>query len=282
MEMKQQSRTVLFPARVTMLDATALDQEVFNIMKSQLQTIFRIVPPWIISKHELKVDLILKFVIWKLSVTKFRGTFGQQLLNMKFRDNDLSESKKYAILVSQIITYLQSNNFFVFPSQKANEVVEKADIIIRLCSLVNLFWFFGEGKYPTLIDRVLGLRPVCIVNKPRSIGYNYMTRELLWHGFIELLTFTLSVVNYQYIRRKFNRLFHKASKQFSDQKPNLRYTVRTKCSICNKSPILPHYLGCTHVACYYCIKANKLVDTNFECPSCGYFQQDTSFVKLSS
>lgn len=56
----------------------------------------------------------------QLSVSKFRGTFGQQLLNMKFRDYDLSGNKQIVILISQIVTYLHSNNFLVFPSQKVN------------------------------------------------------------------------------------------------------------------------------------------------------------------
>ena len=61
-----------------------------------------------------------------------------------------------------------------------------ADTGIQIASLVNLLIFLTEGKHPTLVDRVLGLQPVSIApaGQARTVGYSYMTRELLWHGFI--------------------------------------------------------------------------------------------------
>jgi hypothetical protein len=55
-----------------------------------------------------------------------------------------------------------------------------------MASLVNLLAFLPEGKHPTLVDRVLGLQPVSVApsDRGRAVGYSYMTRELLWHGFI--------------------------------------------------------------------------------------------------
>lgn len=38
--------------------------------------------------------------------------------------------------------------------------------------------------YPTLADRFLGIKYAPIKNLNRNVGYSYMTRELLWHGFM--------------------------------------------------------------------------------------------------
>jgi peroxin-2 len=55
-----------------------------------------------------------------------------------------------------------------------------------MASLANLLVFLSEGKHPTLVDRILGLKPVSVApsGQDRTVGYSYMTRELLWHGFI--------------------------------------------------------------------------------------------------
>jgi len=60
------------------------------------------------------------------------------------------------------------------------------EITIQLASLVNLLVFLTEGKHPTLVDRILGLQPVSVAlpGQDRTVGYSYMTRELLWHGLI--------------------------------------------------------------------------------------------------
>lgn len=162
------------------------------------------------------------------------------------------------------------------------------DIVLRLFSLANLLWFCCDGKYPTLTDRLLGLRPICITNKPRSIGYNYLARELLWHGFIvqillfrfafvsvenltrskrclffcfclqELLTFTLSVVNYQYVRRRIIQMVS-SRKRGNVSRGGPVINSSTRCAICSKSPVVPQHMGCTHVFCYYCVQVSAKI-----------------------
>ena len=58
------------------------------------------------------------------------------------------------------------------------------DVVFQFCEIINLLLFFWQGKYASVSDRILGLRLVCIVNKSRNVGYNYLARELIWHGFM--------------------------------------------------------------------------------------------------
>lgn len=261
-----------------MIDAVHLDNEIFNVLKAQMEIILQIIPPWILKQHDLKLDILLHYLIWKLSVCKFHSTFGQQLLNMKYPDHKLTPRKQRLILISRIISHLQTNDL-PLSSTIISKLSKLVDILFHFLELANLLFFFREGKYPTITDRLLRLRLVCIVNKPRSISYNYMTRELIWYGFLELLTFTMSVVNYQYIRKMFTRLLCKTRKSQSII-GRLVYTIDTKCVVCFKTPVLPQSIGCAHVFCYYCLQTNRLVDSNFECPSCEYFSEATDFVHL--
>ncbi|XKL66069.1 hypothetical protein PGB90_009489 [Kerria lacca] len=274
--MRKSKLKILHPTRITMLDAVTLDNEIFSILKSQLQTILKVIPPWVSREHSLKLDLLLHYIIWKLSICKFRGTFGQQLLNMKYANKELTTEKERIILLSQIFSYLHENDI-MSSSTVVNKFLKLINIVFLIFELTNLLAFFCEGKYPTVTDRILNLKLVCIVNKPRSVGYNYMTRELMWHGFLELFTFTLSLINYQSIKRKIIRFIFKPLKiQRGSQ--SLLYTVNTNCAICRKSPVIPQHIGCSHVFCYYCIQTNRLVDSKYECPSCGHFQEDINFV----
>lgn len=58
------------------------------------------------------------------------------------------------------------------------------DTAVRIASIANFIIFLQSGVYPTLADRLIGLRPVSVSSSGRVVGYSYMTRELLWHGFI--------------------------------------------------------------------------------------------------
>lgn len=61
--------------------------------------------------------------------------------------------------------------------------------------------------------------------------------------------------------------FHKVKRIIRDKNPfqerknkislsNPAMTLTTKCGCCQKSPILPHHMGCSHVFCYYCLKVS--------------------------
>lgn len=51
--------------------------------------------------------------------------------------------------------------------------------------MANYFRFLNVGKRPSLVDYALGLDNISMYgNRRREIGYNHMTRELIWGGFM--------------------------------------------------------------------------------------------------
>jgi len=55
----------------------------------------------------------------------------------------------------------------------------------HIASVINYFRFLKTGRKPTLVDFLLGLDYISLRNNQRrDIGYKYLTRELLWGGFM--------------------------------------------------------------------------------------------------
>lgn len=148
--------------------------------------------------------------------------------------------------------------FILFFQVKSN--IDKLDLIVKAFHTINLLIFLRQGVYPTLVDRLLRIKYAPIQNLNRSVGYSYMTRELLWHGFMELLVYTLPLINYQALKRRFlNMISKKTSKTKTEQYVVLN--ARTTCVVCQESPIMPCRISlyCPHVSCYYCIKVSYII-----------------------
>lgn len=117
--------------------------------------------------------------------------------------------------------------------------------------------------------------------------------------FQELLGYSLPLINYHFVRRKFRSVVriamgsYNTTAQSERLKPKL--TINSKCEYCNERPTLPHHMGCKHIFCYYCLQVetisnicinwtmnsywigtsfllqgNLLADDKFECPGCGW------------
>ncbi|XP_069705406.1 peroxisome biogenesis factor 2 [Periplaneta americana] len=269
--------------RVTQLDAVELDDEIVNILKSQVTNVSRYTTAGFLGRWEAEIDALLRFIVWKLSVDKVYSTFGQQLLSVRY-GGKYNKRKVYLFALLTIGSkYLKQRSHEISTSTRDASLSEKvklvfhwADITIQVASLINLLVFLTEGKYPQLVDRILRLQPVSIAppGRDRSVGYNYMTRELLWHGFIELLVFAVPLVNYHVLKRRVTNLF--SWKKANSDKKKANFTSSTKCAECNENPVLPHHFGCGHIFCFYCVKANILADEKYECPLCGSSAADAS------
>ncbi|XP_046393297.1 peroxisome biogenesis factor 2 [Ischnura elegans] len=261
--------------RVEQLDAVDLDKEVTGVLKDQLLNIFKFSGNSFLASWEPELELFLKIMIWKFSVMKNYATFGHQLLGLKFGGKFNSRKAWLLAFIMFGSKYLQSRSIEIAnltSSRSSKDMVHKTtryvEVSVHVLNLVNFLIFLRKGLYPTLAYRLLGLTIVPIEpGKSRTIGYSYMTRELLWHGFAELLAFTLPLVNYHYLKRKIGSLiFTKEPVEAMDA----CLDHNTLCSLCEEPPILPYKIGCPHIFCYYCIKAQMIADSQFECNVCGF------------
>jgi len=71
-------------------------------------------------------------------------------------------------------------------------------------SLLNFVAFLWDGRYRTIIDRVLVMRldPAQALIK-REVSYEFMNRQMVWHAFTEFLLFLLPLIKPRSLTRRF-------------------------------------------------------------------------------
>uniref|UniRef100_A0A1B0FM25 RING-type E3 ubiquitin transferase (cysteine targeting) n=1 Tax=Glossina morsitans morsitans TaxID=37546 RepID=A0A1B0FM25_GLOMM len=168
--------------RVNQIDVIALNNDITRLIRDNilenLQAVF--IQP--------ELDLIVQTVIWLGSIGKCSSTFGQQLLVLSYDPERLTSSKlalHYCLTI--LPTYIKSieerrlgANF-----DWLRNVIEWGESTVLTLSIINFFRFLKTGRKPTLADFLLGLDYVSLRhNQRREIGYKYLTRELLWGGFM--------------------------------------------------------------------------------------------------
>ncbi len=139
---------------------------------------------------------------------------------------------------------------------------------IKIVNLANFVVFLFEGKYPSVLDRILQMR---IVSKKRNLrvqpDFDFMNRELAWASLrvcllvlhminTELQQFLIVVLPLINTQRIWNTIqsFRRSLAPFKTEMP------RDKCLIClsqhskDCEPRIPHEANCGHIFCYVCIK----------------------------
>lgn len=250
--------------RVNQIDAIYLDNEIYKTLLWLLKECTSHLPPRLVVHYMPELELFVKFIMLFYSILKKDATFGQNLLSIKYEN--LNKTKKIFYLVLSCSSYLHRleafNNF-----SNIYKYILLFDGFIKICNFINLSLFLRTGKYPLLIDRILNLNQDYTHNVQRSFGSKYLTRELLWNGFIEILVYILPLINYHKLRRIMYSIL------YSRKKPNIIprtpvLTLQTTCVHCGMTPILPHHMECEHIFCYVCLKGNQLADSLYSCPMC--------------
>lgn len=263
----------LYVSRINQIDAAQLDTEIYKVLKNQTKEIARYSSPGKIDKWQAEVDVLLKFLIWKFSLQRGSSTFGQRLLNLQYANINERKAILYLIL-SVLPQYLKdklANEALSDRSmlvQGLKSLVDWTSNIVNFLELINLLCFLHRGIQPRVIEFLLNLSSQSITtHRPRTIGYSYMTRELLWHGLMELFTIGIPMINFHYLKHAITRLWQQAEPATMMRLFPVM-NAETKCAYCNENPILPSHAGCAHVFCYYCLQAHFTAMSVFHCPSC--------------
>lgn len=267
--------------RVSQLDAMLLDKEVYSLVKSQLVKSVKYFGHGFVTRMEPEIDALLKYIVLKYTVQKARRSVGQQLLQIKYQDSVSYRKLGRYIGVIVLVKWLTERYGFltsivsrkVSVREAVGRCISVLEIAFQVIHVVNLVVFLYRGLYPTVLERLFGLHHVSSnPNNTRRISYAYFTRELLWHGFAELLGFILPLINVQYFHNVIKKFVPSLSENQGDsaQESNVEFVHGTTCVICNKPPVLPHGFGCQHIACYFCIHSNYASDPSFSCPLCNH------------
>ena len=79
-----------------------------------------------------------------------------------------------------------------------------------IAAFVSFLVFLVNGRYRTLIDRLLRLRLAPPANQvSREVSFEYLNRQLVWHAFTEFLLFLLPLVGISRWRRWLARAWRK-------------------------------------------------------------------------
>lgn len=279
--------------RISQLDALELDSALEQLVWTQFSQCFQNCRPGLLTPLEPELKTLLRLLLWRFTLYSNSATVGQALLSLRYH-SILSTSPRYRPLSRRqklglaLLTvgprWLQdrSHSLFRCLGLSAGGLLSEGECgflqkglrscltlvssIVQLASLINFLVFLRRGQHPVLCERIVGARAV--FTKPnviRDVNYQYMNRELLWHGFAEFLIFLLPLMNIRNLKATASTLL------FGQKGDDGQGTAEAwkECGLCGEWPTMPHTVGCQHVFCYYCIKSQSIAESRFTCPKCG-------------
>lgn len=262
--------------RVTQLDAVHLDSQVEELFKQSVYLATKFLEPGYLQPLLPEIDLVIRTWIFKNSLCSKQSTFGQDMLSLKYKTENFSDSKLYWYYGYTIgLKYLKERAVYSFTSNtKVQSFLHKLETIQLIGDIINFLRFIQTGKYPLLVDYILGLQLSADKLTREDLTDFSWTRELLWHNFIELIGTSLALINIFGLRKKLSYILKYAwwreHCRLAAKPCEATMTLNTNCVFCFNKPVLPHTMGCSHIFCYYCLMANKTDNPDFTCPKCYY------------
>lgn len=278
--------------RISQLDALELDTALEQLLWKGFSQCFDKCRPGLLTPLEPELRALLQLLLWRFTLYSSSTTVGQSLLSLRYhstlstsgRYRPLSRRQKLSLaLLSVGPRWLQERSHTLLlglgvPGAEGGGGLLQRGLrycltlvsgVAQLASLVNFLVFLRRGRHPVLAERMAGAQSV--FSKPnvvREVAYQYMNRELLWHGFAEFLIFLLPLVNTRKLKAAASSFLlggKAADREGAAGGPGLM----KECGLCGEWPTMPHTAGCQHVFCYYCIRSQVIADPCLTCPKCG-------------
>ncbi|KAF7662840.1 hypothetical protein LDENG_00224670 [Lucifuga dentata] len=281
--------------RINQLDALELDSALEQLVWTQFSQCFYNCRPGLLTPLEPELRALLQLLLWRFTLYSSSTTVGQSLLSLRYHNTysssplyrPLSHRQKLGLaLLTAGPRWLQershslllclgmgsggpvSEGFSGLLQHGLRRCLTFISSIIQLANIVNFLVFLRKGRHPVLAERIVGARTV--FSKPnmvRDITYQYMNREMLWHGFAEFLIFLLPLINTKKLKETLYSTLFGGKAEGEGVKEG--QDVWKECGLCGEWPTMPHIVGCQHVFCYYCIKSHTIADAYLTCPKCG-------------
>ena len=263
--------------RVSQLDATELDDELSSLLQQQFVGIFKYLPLRFIYRFKPELKLFIRWLVWKYSICESNSSFGQKMMDLHYnasKGGPITLRHRIGLFLVLVVAEWLKERFDILlsfitqaPPSSVQKMLDAITACIKSVSLVNFIIFLLYGSHPTVKERLLGLtmspsRPQAL----RQLTYEYMNREILWHGFSEFIFYILPHFNLFAIRNWLKRSLRVAK---DNGTADLQVENFEQCSFCERPPTMPLVSECGHVYCYYCLRANCLADSNFACSVCS-------------
>lgn len=217
--------------RVGQVDAELLDEELLELLRGQVGEALKYFGSHLQDDWSAEIMLALRTVLFKLSVWDHDATYGAALQNLKFTDARKSGShlvppSKWQKALYGLSTVggryawtrweswlMDNDNGYDTPSPTLHGLSRLSDALSTMYStaaFASFLVFLVNGRYRTLLDRVLRLRlapPTSQVS--REVSFEYLNRQLVWHAFTEFLLFVLPLVGISRWRKWLARAWRK-------------------------------------------------------------------------
>lgn len=326
---------IAYPSpRVSQLDSSILDNELLTLMKQHLASIFQLQTNkwWSYDQHPELWDLVLNLLLFRITVWKTGSSYGLSLQNLKlvnFRNGKLIGYSKRSLLLALIVgdylykklqSYLyateeadisrQNDGLWkavkMFVVRHKDVLLNKAEHTFKVLNMLNFTLFLLNGKYPSLIHRVLGMSLTPIITdllrfNGDNVNYEFQNRQLVWNVMTEFLVFILPLLQLRKLRSMSKKLIlttrNNDKQSVSDNTDSSSTTTpysnlpMSQCAVChrNKDYALmagekkttsvscmvtnPYVVNCGHIYCYVCaaslFNALEISDNDEGCLRCG-------------
>lgn len=122
------------------------------------------------------------------------------MLSLNYKADNFSKSKLYWYYGYTVgLKYLKDRAVYSFTSnRKVQDFIHKLETFQLIADILNFLRFIQSGKYPLLIDFILGLELSADKVIREDLTDFSWTRELLWHNFIVSIQFYDIFVFYKY------------------------------------------------------------------------------------
>lgn len=217
-----------------------------------------------------EIGAILRAMIWKLSIWDRCTSYGASLQGLHYVDARSErgalgrdgggiavEATKLQRAAYGLLTVggryswqkledwlLEREGSYEEPSplvKRLGRLTNWASTTHEIAGLVSFLVFLYNGKYRTLVDRVLKMRLApASARTSREVSFEYLNRQLVWHAFTEFLLFLLPLVGIARWRRWLAKAWRKAKSTFTrksededeDTGGELGFLPERTCAIC--------------------------------------------------
>ncbi|KAI9698249.1 MAG: peroxisome assembly protein (Peroxin-2) [Bogoriella megaspora] len=218
--------------RVGQVDAELLDEELLSLLQGQVGEALKYYGAHLKDEWSSEVLLTLRAILFKLTIWDHNASYGAALQGLRYTDarsNSLSRPQPSAwqksiyglVTVGGRYGWTKWENWLLDHEASYDEPTPGFRHLSRLTSMlttthsftafISFLVFLFNGKYRTLLDRILRLRLAPTSSQvSREVSFEYLNRQLVWHAFTEFLLFLLPLVGISRWRRWLARAWRKA------------------------------------------------------------------------
>ncbi|WWC61850.1 uncharacterized protein I303_104435 [Kwoniella dejecticola CBS 10117] len=200
--------------KVNQIDSDDLDSALVEMMSDNLSNSLANFKLAFSMGLRPELELVIQLIIFRFGIwSSINASPGLKMQNMKMISSKTGNPTRKILLlylllhppmfpkyfIKRIREYALSKQWSDLPNHDTRKKVWKAigrlENLSRIWELVGWLSFLYDGKYPSLLMRILRLR--LIPAKPhlaRMVGYEFMNRQLVWGTFTEFLIFAIPLL----------------------------------------------------------------------------------------